>query len=413
LLRERLAFGEEEGGAQSSVAAGSFSSVPRRVRWQIYSVLFFTLAFGYLQIEITGYYPQINIGAGTIGLILGVEGIIMIVAGVPLGILSDRRGRKLMIVLAYFLLSPTILIFGLTTQLQYLMLAAVLGGIAEGASLAGWNAIIADQTNLENRDAAFSLSFIVFAVGTALGTLFPFFFPFLESELVIPVAAIHRDFFLIFGLLAVVTPVMLFFLLRSYTEKAHASSRWRPTRTLLKFSGLNGLIGLGAGFIIPLMATWFYYKFGLPDTYTGPLLAIAGASIGLAAVASPRISRRYGLVRSIVFTQGLSTVFMLTLVFVPNAALAGLVYVVRAALMNMATPLSDSFLMGITPQEQRGLASSVNSIFWRLPNSATTIVGAMILQSGDYSLPLLLATTFYVISVAGFYFVFRKVRPSE
>lgn len=334
----------------------------------------------------------------------------MILAAIPLGILSDRRGRKWMIVFAYSLIPPAILIFGLTTELQYLLLAAVLGGIAEGAALANWNAIIADQTNLENRDAAFSLSFIAFTIGTAFGTLFPLFFPVLQSELAIPTAAIHKDFFLLFGLVGFVTPVMLFILLRNYVEHSRASSRGRPSRTLLKFSGLNGLIGLGAGFIIPLMATWFYYKFGLPDTYTGPLLAAAGVTIALAAVASPRISRRYGLVRSIVLTQGLSTVFMLSLAFVPNAVLAGLIYVVRAALINMASPLSDSFLMGIIPQEQRGLASSVNSIIWRLPNSATTIVGAMILQFGDYNLPLLLATMFYVISITGFYAVFRRVK---
>lgn len=98
-----------------------------------------------------------------------------------------------------------------------------------------------------------------------------------------------------------------------------------------------------------MIATWFYYKFGLPDTYSGPLLAIAGITIGLFAVVSPKVSGWFGLARSIVLTQGFSTIFMFSLVFVPNAAVAGLIYVVRAALMNMSAPLSDSFLMGITP----------------------------------------------------------------
>jgi predicted MFS family arabinose efflux permease len=163
--------------------------------------------------------------------------------------------------------------------------------------------------------------------------------------------------------------------------------------------------------MLPLIATWFYYKFGLPDTYSGPLLAVAGITIGIAAVVSPRLSRRYGLARSIVLTEGLSTVFMFSLVFIPNAALAGVVYVVRAALMNMSAPLNDSFLMGITPAGGRGLASSVNTIFWRLPNSFTTIIGSVILESGNYDLPFLLATIFYAASIIGFYAMFRKVNP--
>jgi MFS family permease len=387
-----------------------FSGVPLRVRWQIYAEIFSTIGFGYLLIVITAYLPQVNVRAGTIGLILGIQGITLILAGIPLGILSDRRGRKWMIVVGNLLLPPAIIIFALTTELQFFLLAAVLGGVGEAASLSSWNAIIADQTSLENRDAAFSLSFIVFNVGTALGSLFPLFFPALESTLAISSETVHREFLILFGLLAFVTPALLFLLLRNYKEQSHASSRGRPTSTLLKFSGINGLIGLGAGFIIPLMATWFYYKFGLSDTYSGPLLAVAAITIGFAAVVSPRLSGRYGLARSIVLTQGLSTIFMFSLVFIPNVAAAGLVYVVRAALMNMSAPLSDSFLMGITPPGERGLASSVNTIFWRLPNSVTTIIGSVILQSGNLDLPFLLATIFYVVSISGFYAVFRNVR---
>ena len=396
---------------EGSGKKGLFSSVPLRVRWQIYAEIFSTIGLGYLLIVITAYLPQVNVGAGTIGLILGIQGIVLILAGIPLGILSDRKGRKWMIVIGNLLLSPAIIVFALTTQLQYLLVASVVSGVAEAASLSSWNAIIADQTNLQNRDAAFSLSFIVFTIGTALGSLFPLFFPALESVLAISSERIHREFLILFGLLAFVTPALLFLLLRNYKEKSHPSSRGRPTTALLKFSGMNGLIGLGAGFIIPLIATWFYYKFGLPDTYSGPLLAVAGITIGIAAVVSPRLSRRYGLTRSIVLTEGLSTVFMFTLVFIPNAALAGLVYVVRAALMNMSAPLSDSFLMGITPSGERGLASSVNTIFWRLPNSFTTIIGSVILQSGNYDLPFLLATIFYAASITGFYVMFRKVDP--
>ena len=76
--------------------------------------------------------------------------------------------------------------------------------------------------------------------------------------------------------------------------------------------------------------------------------------------------------------------------------------------MNMASPLSDSFVMsGISP-EDRGLASAINSIVWRLPNSGSTIIGGLLLQSGMYSLPFFLAGGFYIVSVSSFYILFRK-----
>ena len=55
-----------------------FSEVPRKVRWIIYVNAAGGLSFGYLMIFITGYYPEIGIGAGTIGLILGAEGAAMV-----------------------------------------------------------------------------------------------------------------------------------------------------------------------------------------------------------------------------------------------------------------------------------------------------------------------------------------------
>jgi predicted MFS family arabinose efflux permease len=184
---------------------------------------------------------------------------------------------------------------------------------------------------------------------------------------------------------------------------------WRP---LLKFSGINGLVGLGAGFFIPLVPTWLLLKFAVRDTWSGPLLALANVTIGLAAIGSTTLARRYGPVRAIVMAQGLSTAFMLSLAFTTNAVLAGGLYLVRASLMNMSAPIGDSFLMGIIAPEQRGLASAVNSIIWRLPNSVTTVLGGILMGAGYYDLPIFLATAFYVASISSFFVVFRNVRPS-
>jgi len=72
----------------------------------------------------------------------------------------------------------------------------------------------------------------------------------------------------------------------------------------------------------------------------------------------------------------------------------------------------DSYLMGIIAPEERGLASAINSIIWRLPNSVTTIAGGLILGAGLYSLPFLLATGFYATAIFLFYMVFKKVSPT-
>src|SRR2546427_11516251 len=138
-----------------------FSEVPRKVRWIIYVNAAGGVGFGYLMIFITAYSPQIGIGPGTIGLILGAEGASMVVCAVPLGIYSDRRGRKAPLLVASAVLPPTVLVFAFTTELQWLVLAAIVAGIAQGGVLPTWNAIIAGPTTPGQPEAAVRLSFLL------------------------------------------------------------------------------------------------------------------------------------------------------------------------------------------------------------------------------------------------------------
>ena len=392
-----------------------FSEIPRKVRWIIYVNAAGGLGFGYLIIFITAYYPQIGIGSGTIGLILGADGAAMVICAIPLGIYSDRRGRKGLLLVSSAIVPPTVLVFAFTTELSWLVLAAILAGVAEGGFLATWNAIIADQTTTEQRNAAFALSFILGNVAGGIGFALPIIFPALEAWTGLDSHAIHIAVLLVTDAFGFLVPIALIVLLRGYRETLHPrearpkAADWKP---LLKFSSLNGLVGLGAGFFIPLVTTWLYLKYGVPDTWSGPLLALSNITIGLSAVVSAAMARRYGPVRAIVMATGSSTAFLLSLAFLTSPVAAAGFYLVRAALMNMSAPIADSFLMGIVPPEQRGLASAVNSIIWRLPNSITTVFGGILMQAGNYDLPIFLATAFYAAFVAGFYAVFRNVKPT-
>src|SRR6059036_574641 len=389
-----------------------FSKIPRKVKWLIIALIFNNMAIGYLLVYLTAFFPQLNISAGVVGLLLGLEGA-MVLLSIPLGILSDRRGRKKLLLIGTSLVPLPIIMIALTLNVAVLVLAAIILGVAESAALSTWNAIIADQTSLENRDASFSLSFILGNGAVAFGSLLPAFIPAIQSLTGLGSIPVHEDLLVLVGLVSAITPVWLFRIFKNYKETVIPGKLIRGPnfRLLLKFSGINSLIGLGAGFIIPLIPTWLFLKFGTPDTFSGPLLSLSNLTIALAAFTSPRLSSRFGLLKAIVATQGFSTVFMLSLAFVPDVRLAGGLYIVRAALMNVSVPLQDSYLMGIMSQEERGLASSINTVVWRIPNSITTVIGGLILATGRFDIPFYLATVFYVISITLFYTQFKSIRP--
>ena len=392
---------------------GFLSSIPRRVKWFVLLVFFTAVGYGYFQVLVAAYLPQIGFDSGAVGWILGVNGLAVVVASIPFGVYADRRGKKPVLFLGLLVFPFTLVVFALTRQFEALLVAGAIAGLVEGAFLSTWNALIADMTTVQNRNNAFTLSFIVAMFAFGLGYALPFTFPTLWSALHLGSQVIHQYSTLVLAGLSFGSPVGIGLLLRGYSEPERnrdltVKSSLGP---LWKFSGLNSLIGLGAGFIIPLVATWFYFRFSIPDTYSGPLLAVASMTMALAAVASPLLAKKIGNVNAIVLAEGSSTIFMLSMVLAPTAAIAGELYIMRAVLMNMASPLSDSFLMGIIPKEQRSLASAVNSLIWRLPNSITAVAGGIIMATGNYTLPIYLATAFYVLGISGFYIVFRNVKP--
>lgn len=439
---------------------GFFEGVPSKVRGLIWISAPISIASGFFFIVVSSYLLLVGIDAAIIGTILGVSGVSMVLSAIPLGLFSDRRGRKALLLFGASTFPIVLFVFAWTTEPLLLVLAGLLSGVAEAAFLSTWNALIADATPLPSRNSAFAYSFVVGTTASGIGFASPFFFPYLAAWTGLSIFAVHRTFLVLFGLLAVATPVVFRLFLWDFPETRRLPrSRWRATglrlllwdavrvarptagasrtdalralvahvlgmlrskgrtergrsmRLLLTFSTINGVIGLGAGLIIPLIPTWLSLRFGEGDAFSGPLLAISSLIMGLAAFASAGLAKRRGPVRAIVTTQGLSTVFMMSLAFVPDPYTAGAVYTIRAVLMNMGSPIMDSYLMSIILPDDRGFASAINSIVWRLPNSVSTVVGGVLLNAGQYQLPFFLAATLYAVSILSFYTAFRNVRP--
>ena len=283
---------------------------------------------------------------------------------------------------------------GLTSNFVLLEISAVLGGLGEAMYLSTWNSYLADTTTIDVRAETFSLSFMNFTIASGIGTFLPAFFPLVNVNFL----TAHRITFVALGLFALVTSMSV--------QKWAVNAKPKLTRegilprkslgVILKFSTANMLIGLGAGLIIPLIPTWFLLRFGETDVFSGPLVAASNIIMGLTAVAAPTIAKRIGFVKGIVVTQAMSTIFLLAVPFSPSPYVAALLYVIRAVLMNMSSPLGDTFLMNMISDDERATASSFNVILWRLPNSASTVVGGSMLNGGNLNLPFYLCTAMYV-----------------
>jgi MFS family permease len=391
----------------------STGPIPSEIFLLILSFIPIFLALGFLQIVLGAWIVTVGFTAEQAGALISAQGIGVVALSVPLGIVSDIYGRKYLLILGNLVGAIGLLVFGLTMDFWYLLAVSVALGFAEGAGITTWNALLADMTVSSNRNKIFSLSFVMVNVTTGVGLVLPGAFPALQGLLGVSSYAIHRQTLLLLGAASFISPLMFVILLRNYKEARNSGGRWSGLKnkmTLAKLGFVGSTIGFGAGFIIPLIGAWFYYRFGVTDDYSGPILALSNILIGFSSVASPRLAKRFGQMQAILLTTGSSMLFMLSMAFIPVFALAAGVYIVRSALMNMAGPLIDSFSMSIFPAEQRGVVSAVSNIMFRLPNSVSTYFGGFILTFGLLQLPFFIASALYIVGLAGFYFFFVATR---
>lgn len=388
----------------------SFGDVPRDTRNVVIGAGPLAAGLGFYQVAMAVFLPLEGISVTNLGILFTTLALTAVVFSIPFAILSDRYGRKEIMLVGSFLSAIVIAVPGLTSNFLLLEISAVLEGAGDAMYLATWNAYLADTTTVSVRAETFSFSFMTFTIASGLGIFLPAFFPLFGTDLL----TAHKITFIALGLFALITAITV----QKWAVKARPRSSHEgilPRKSLgviMKFSTANMLIGLGAGLIIPLIPTWFFLRFNETDVFSGPLIASSNIIMGLTAVGAPRVARRIGLVKGIVMTQAMSTIFLLATPLAPTAIAAGVLYVVRAVLMNMARPLSDTFLMNMIAEDERAIASSFNVVLWNLPNAASTVVGASLLDNRNLSLPFYLCGTLYVASIALFYTMFRRTEQT-
>src|SRR5436189_2697995 len=301
------------------------------------------LGLGFLQIVLGAWLVTVGFTAVQAGLLISAQGIAAVVTYIPLGSVSDVYGRKHLLILGNLAGAAALLVFAITTDFLYLISASVVLGFAEGAGVTTWNALLADLTDNSNRNRVFSLSFIMINVTTGIGLVLPGAFPALQSLTGLTNYTIHRQTLLILGLASFISPLMFYILLRNHRETHNPERRWSGLankRTLAKLGFVASTIGFGAGFIIPLVGAWFYYRFNVSDSYSGPILAFSNILIGFSGYASPRLATRFGQMRAIILTTGSSMLFMLSMAFIPIFALAAGFYIFFVATKRYAAQIA-------------------------------------------------------------------------
>jgi MFS transporter, DHA1 family, tetracycline resistance protein len=156
--------------SESPPAAGRHAALPFILVVVFIDVLGIGLAMPVLPMLVGDYTPGRDVQSYWYGVLVIVYGLMQFICAPLLGALSDRFGRRPVILASIFGLGLHYLLLALAPSLWFMLLARMLGGVT-GASFSVANAYASDVTPADGRAKSFGLIGAAFGLGFICGPM--------------------------------------------------------------------------------------------------------------------------------------------------------------------------------------------------------------------------------------------------
>jgi MFS family permease len=381
-------------------------------------------AFSYLNVVFAIYLDRLGYATITIGIIFSVAYLSGALLTAVWGYLSDRYGRrKILILLAVLtIISNGILVF--FSSLFFILLAVIIANVGAGGSAGGGSgggpfnpveeALLAEKCSPEDRNWTFAMNSFVGSILGSIGALAAGLPEYLQEGWGWEAIPSYKPLFL----LTILFSVVLLFVYRAISEEH------RPGETQNKISKSTGVFvtkmsllafvdNFGAGLAGSLISYWFFLRFGVELKSLGLLFFISNFLAALSFLSAPIIARRLGVVKTMAFSHGLASLIYITIPLAPTFFMAAALLSIRSYFAYMDNPLRASFTMAMVRSSERGAAAGVTSLARILPFGISPTISTYMMQSISLTLPLFAGGGLQLVNDVAFYFMFRRVQPPE
>jgi MFS family permease len=395
--------------------AFSFLHLPRNV----YLLLLFTTGKGF-QLSISTltlnyYVHSLGYRPDFIGVFNAMPALGALLSAVPVGMLSDRIGRKPVLVLTA-IFTPLFLAFcGLVTSPFWLLSCAFMQGVVSTAYWVTNLPLLTESTTESQRIGVFALnSFLLLGVG-ALGNLLGGGLPeFVAGILHVSAASTLPLRWGVFcaALFTFVFGLPLWLLREPKKATAHKipdeetkavleesvrnsgplveavlhEKRERlPVALFAKLLAPDLLFTTGEGAVVALMQLFFILRFHLLPGTLGIIFTFSGLAGGIFSLTAPLFVKRWSKLRLITSVQYLSAPLMVLIGFSPTLPLAISGEYTRSLMRTLIEPVYAAFAMEQVSDRHRATLSGFYSVTWSIGFSIGPSVGGWLQSSVSLS----------------------------
>lgn len=376
---------------------------------------------GFVSLLLPVYITALGFDAFAVGLIstatlLGSAALTIIV-----GLTAHRVGRRSLLVIASVIMIGTGIGFLLERDLWPLVAIAFLGTLNPSPGDVSVfypleQALLAESAPAQNRTSAFAIYSLVGSLVAALGALAAGLPELLHEHLSLSLLTALQAMFAIYTVLGLLTYHLYRRLpARLDRREAVASTPLGPSkRIVFTLAALFSLDSFGGGLVVQsLLALWLFQHFGLSLVAAGSIFFWAGLFTALSYLAAVRLSRRFGLVNTMVFTHLPANFCMIALPFAPNLTIAIALLLVRAALSQMDVPTRSSYVMAVVTPPERAAAASVTALPRSLASAVAPMLSGWLFALSPFGWPLIAAGGLKAVYDVLLLVLFQHHKPPE
>jgi len=384
----------------------------------LFATLLSGFAWGIWEVLFNLYLLDLGFREDFIGYMFLLSGLASGLAAFPAGIVCDKIGRKKSLLIGTIVNAISIAILAFTSSPILLLTVNLFGGLVGILSWVAYAPFMMENSEPEERTHLFSINSAAFLISSMAGSLAGGVLPEVLSSLFgigTENVGVYR------GTLTVSVAFLFLSLLPYYVIKEkpyHRNNATIASRLSLKAIQSRaiigklvltaGLIGLGAGLIVPFFNVFFNRKLEATLEQIGIIFALGHVAVAVGTVLAPVVSSRLGKVRAVAFTELSSIPFIFGIAVSPNLGFAAVSYWTRGALMNMAGPIRENFAMEAVQIEERATTSGLTIMADGIPRAISASIAGQMMKGGNYVLPYMITSVLYFFASVLFLIFFQK-----
>jgi len=365
---------------------------------------------GIMNVVLQLYFISLGFDSLTLGTASMLQAIGQAIFTLPSGYLTDRYGKRKMMIIG-FAFGSSLILWVLSTNTWILFLGYFLIGGCNAVLGVVLYPLYSSFFNQADMDRAFGIRGFLSIIARSTGSLFGFLPPLLVSRYGYSLQNAYWAT-LVLAVVFCLAP-MPFYLSssRGLTETKHQGKfefNLKSRRIVAKFGFIFLITNLGFGVFFNLFPFYVNKKYGIGSDALGVLYFASNLLMAGASILAPKVSARIGSLRTIILSYCFCVAFWLMFTAAPSFTVLSALYCFRFFFGSMMDPIVNSLYMKLLYVDERSTAVSITTMASMGGGIIGPWLGGALMNQVSLDIPIYLGSALYALTAASYFVLIRN-----